>query len=288
MPKNYSILDLEEHGRGHSSGPVSTVGQQTKTKSLNRPLPVHFEDALVDNFHLKKPRNAGDVLISALGHAFIVALIILLPLCYTHAIDLPQLEKTLLIAPPPPPPPGAGPHIIHSRLKSFFAQGKLLAPQSIPKQIAQIKEEAPNAEPSFGGFTGGVPGGIPGGQLGGVLGGILGGNRQIVPPPPPPPARARTGPYRVGGKVQAPRLIHSVQPVFPILAKQARIQGTVQIDSVIDERGNVTQMRVVTGNPLLVPAAFDAVKEWKYQPTLLNGTPISVEMVVTVQFVLGN
>jgi protein TonB len=225
-------------------------------------------------------------LLSALGHGFLVALIILLPLCYTHAIDLPQLEKTFLVAPPPPPPAAA--HIIHSHPKSFFPQGKLFAPKFIPKQIAQIKEQAPPAEPSFPGLTGGVPGGIPGGQLGGVLGGILGGTRQIVSPPPPPKPQAHFGPYHVGGNVQAPRLIHQVQPLYPILAKEARIQGNVQIDSVVDEHGNVTQMRVVSGHPLLVRAAFDAVQQWKYQPTLLNGTPISVEMIVTVQFVLEN
>jgi protein TonB len=288
MRNNLTTLDLEEYNLSHPTPSTGEVHGRPKPKSPNRPVPVHFEDALVENFHLKRPRSAWDVLISALGHGLVVALIILLPLCYTHAIDLPQLEKTFLVAPPPPPPPPpAVAHVIHSIPKSFFSQGKLFAPKFIPKQIAQIKEQAPTAAPSFPGLMGGVPGGVPGGQLGGVLGGILGGYRQIAPPPPPKP-QAHSGPYRVGGRVQAPLLIHQVQPGYPILAKEARIQGNVQIDSVIDEHGNVTQMKVVSGHPLLVQAAFNAVQQWKYQPPLLNGTPISVEMIVTVQFILGN
>ena len=78
--------------------------------------------------------------------------------------------------------------------------------------------------------------------------------------------------------MQAPRLIHKVEPLYPALAKATRTQGTVVLDCVIDEHGNVTQMKLVSGHPLLVQAAFAAVQQWKYQPTLLN---------VTVNFVLG-
>jgi periplasmic protein TonB len=134
------------------------------------------------------------------------------------------------------------------------------------------------------GVPAGVIGGVPGGQIGGVLGGILGGSRQVPTPPPP---TAHKGPYRVGGKVQPPHLIEQVQPVYPPLAKQARIQGDVLIDSVIDKEGRVTQMKVVSGSPLLVQAAIQALQQWRYQPTLLNGEPVAVDMVVTVHFQLG-
>jgi protein TonB len=79
-----------------------------------------------------------------------------------------------------------------------------------------------------------------------------------------------------------------VQPIYPPLARDARIQGTVVIDSVIDANGNVTQLKLVTGHPLLVTAAFKAVQQWKYEPTRLNGVPIAVEMHVTVHFNLGS
>jgi protein TonB len=249
----------------------------------------HFADALVENSHLKRPRRLLDVFVSVVAHSFVVALLLLIPLLYTHALNLPQFEKTLLVAPPPPPPPPppAVAHLIQRLPKSFFNQGRLFAPKFIPKHIEQVKEEAQHATPAMSGVPGGVPGGIPGGQLGGVLGGILGGNHQMLPPPPPKP-ETHVGPYHVGGKVQAPQLVHQVQPVYPPLAKEARIQGDVVIDSVIDQQGNVTQMKVVSGSPLLVTAAFNAVEQWKYQPTLLNGTPIAVEMHVTVHFQLGS
>ena len=119
--------------------------------------------------------------------------------------------------------------------------------------------------------------------MGGVLGGILGGGYQVPEPPPPTPQRHK-GPYRVGGKVRAPQLIEQVQPIYPALARQARIQGNVVIDSVIDPQGDVTQMKVVSGSPLLVQAAISALKQWRYQPTLLNGEPVAVDMFVTIHF----
>ena len=88
--------------------------------------------------------------------------------------------------------------------------------------------------------------------------------------------------------MQAPRLIQEVRPTYPVLAKQTRTQGVVVLDCVIDQQGNVTQMKVVSGHPLLVPAAINAVRQWRYQPTLLNGEPVSVEMQVTVSFLMGS
>jgi protein TonB len=247
---------------------------------------THLADGMVGNFHLKRPRTWADFFVSMLGHSFVVALLILVPLLYTQAINMPQFEKTLLVAPPPPPPPlpPATVRVMPRVPKSFFTQGKLFAPKFIPKRIAQVKEEAPPAASS--GVMGGVIGGVPGGQLGGVLGGILGGSAK-VPAPPKPTRVAHEGPYRVGGQVQAPQLIRQVQPIYPSLAKIARVHGDVVIDSVIDQQGKVTEMNVVSGNPLLIRAAMQALEQWRYQPTLLNGEPVAVDMVVTVHFQLG-
>jgi protein TonB len=159
----------------------------------------------------------------------------------------------------------------------------------IPKTIAVVKDlnnRAPQPA-GTGGVVGGVIGGLPGGQLGGVLGGILGGRTHIAPPPPPK-AIVQHGPYRVGGEVQPPQLVRKIQPNYPPLARQTRTQGDVVINCMIDSQGNVTQMKLVSGPPLLVQAAMQAVGEWKYRPTLLNGTPVSVEMHVTVHFSLGS
>jgi len=266
-----------------------TQGPSKAPRLPGKTVETHFADGMVENFHLQKPRTWVDFFVSVLGHSFVVAVLILLPLYFTNPINMPQFEKTLLVAPPPPPPPPPPPaevHVIERVPTSFFAQDKLLAPKFIPKRIAQIREEAPPPESTMNGVMGGVPGGVPGGQLGGVLGGILGGTGQVPAPPPPTPV-AHKGPYRVGGRVQAPRLIEQVQPVYPPLARQARIQGDVVIDSVIDTQGHVTQMKVVSGSPLLVQAAMQALEQWRYQPTLLNGEPVAVDMFVTLHFQLG-
>jgi len=165
-----------------------------------------------------------------------------------------------------------------------YTAGKLTAPAAIPKTVSLDNAAA---APDFGGVVGGVPGGVPGGQLGGSLGGIIGGTGASVPiPPPPPPAAKRI--VRVGSNLKAPRQVYSVQPDYPILAKQTHVSGTVVVTAVLDEHGNVVGARALSGHPLLIPAALKAVLQWKYEPTLLNRTPVAVEMEVTVHFSLGS
>jgi protein TonB len=89
---------------------------------------------------------------------------------------------------------------------------------------------------------------------------------------------------RIGSQLKAPRQTLSVNPDYPTLARQTRIQGTVVVDAVIDEKGNVVQARAVSGHPLLIDAALKAVLQWKYEPTSLNGQPVSVELQVQVHF----
>jgi protein TonB len=89
---------------------------------------------------------------------------------------------------------------------------------------------------------------------------------------------------RVGGNLKPPRLIYHPAPAYPVLAKAAKIQGTVTIDAVIDEKGDVVEARVLSGPPLLIPAALQAITSWRYEPTSLNGEPIEVQMHVEVNF----
>ena len=224
-------------------------------------------------------------------HVVILAALIIVPLFTTATIQLHNFEDTTLVAPPaapPPPPPAAGravaPHITSRRPNLTYTLGKVSAPTSIPKTVSLDNSAA---EPDLGGVVGGVPGGVPGGQLGGTLGGVLGGTGTLVPiPPPPQPAQKRI--LRVGSNLKAPRQTFSIQPEYPVLAKQTHISGTVLVSAVIDEHGNVVGARAVSGHQLLIPAALKAVLQWKYEPTLLNGTPVAVEMEVTVHFSLAN
>jgi len=92
---------------------------------------------------------------------------------------------------------------------------------------------------------------------------------------------------RVGGNVQAANLINQVRPVYPPLAKQARISGTVELSAIIGKDGRVQDLKVVRGHPLLVQSALDAVKNWIYKPTLLNGEPVEVSTTIDVNFTLA-
>jgi periplasmic protein TonB len=249
--------------------------------------------ALLETGTTKSERRSPLEWLAATGaHIVIIAALVIIPLYTTGTIQLPNYDDTPLLAPPaapPPPPPAAGravaPHVTSKRPTLTYTLGKVTAPASIPKTIS-IDNSAP--EPDLGGVVGGVAGGVPGGQLGGSLGGVLGGTGTSVPIPPPPPRAAAKRIVRVGSTLKAPRQTYSVQPDYPVLAKQERIWGTVVVDAVIDEHGNVVQAHVVSGHPLLIKAALNAVLQWKYEPTLLNGTPVAIEMEVNVNFKLGS
>jgi protein TonB len=280
------VTDEEELPLSTNPTNSSPSNSQLSPKS---PKPfLNLAAGMLDNHGKKTSHRVWEVFLSFAGHSLALAIIIMIPLLYTHSMDLSQFRNTFLVAPPPPLPPPPPSHFAPSHPRFHLRDAKLYEPRVIPKQIAQIKDETPASQPVVSGVAGGVPGGVPGGQLDGVLGGILGqGNQQFVPPPLPKPLPGH-GPYRVGGKVQAPRIIRQVQPIYPIIAKEARVTGQVAIDCVIDEHGDIAQLKVVSGSPLLMTAAVNAVEQWKYQPTLLNGVPIPVEMVVTVTFQLGS
>jgi len=144
-----------------------------------------------------------------------------------------------------------------------------------------IKEEA-EPDPNTMGMQGGVPGGVAGGSMGGVLGGVIGG---AAGPPPPRPAQSR---IRQGGAVTAASLINKVNPVYPPLARQTRVAGTVRLHAIISKQGTVQQLEVLSGHPLLVQSALDAVRQWRYRPTLLNGEPVEVDTTIDVIFSLAS
>lgn len=122
------------------------------------------------------------------------------------------------------------------------------------------------------------------------------GQRASAPPPPAPKASAATKPappaqptrIRIGGNVRPPRLVREVRPIYPPLARQARIQGVVKINAIVSRDGTVQSLETVSGHPLLVNAALDAVRQWHYEPTQLNGEPVEVILVVDVNFRLSN
>ena len=251
---------------------------------------VLFDGALLDNAVHK--RKKADWLISFAVHAAIVAALIVVPLFFTQALDLTRSEITYLAPPPtpyaPPPPPAAAASVTPATRRPQLRPSTLTMPIAIPRKV-EVLRDAASESADLSTATAGVPGGVVGGVPGGVLGGVLGSMGTVAPPPPPPPpvVVASNGPLHIGGNVKSPRAISTPQPKYPMLALQARIEGDVQIDAVIDKDGNVVQERAMSGPPLLISAAVDAVKHWKYQPTYLNGEPWPIELTINVTFSLS-
>ena len=132
------------------------------------------------------------------------------------------------------------------------------------------------------GVLGGVEGGVPGGIAAGIVGGIP-EDAPPPPPPPPPPAPPR-GPVRIGGQIQQPTLIKRVEAVYPDLAMKANIQGTVILEAIVDEKGEVQNVKVLRSIPLLDRAAITAVQQWRYSPVILNGQPVPFILTVVMSF----
>jgi periplasmic protein TonB len=243
-----------------------------------------FEEMVVSSSKTQKTNKPWTVIVSMGLQVGFLAILILIPLIYTEALPKTLMSSILLAPPPPPPPPpppAAVPVVKIKPVAHLMDAGKLVAPKVIPKDVKIIKEE--EAPPDMG-VSGGVPGGVAGGSMGGVMGGVIGGVGTAAPPPP------KVNPKRVtvGGNVQAARLTNRVQPQYPPLARQTRISGTVKLHAIIGKNGEVTQLQVLSGHPLLVQAALDAVKQWRYQPTLLNGEPVEVDTEIDVIFSLAS
>jgi protein TonB len=223
--------------------------------------------------------------IAYIFEVILVGVTVLVPLIYTEALPKAQL-MTFLVAPPPPPPPppppAAAPPV--RTVRRVTVEDIMKAPTVIPKTVAQIKDEEP-PQASVG-VVGGVPGGMPGGTPGGVLGSIISG-AAVAPPPPPPPQATTPKRIRVGGQVESARLIFQPKPEYPPLAKMARIQGVVRLEAIISRDGTIQDLKVMSGHPLLVKSALEAVQRWRYQPTLLNGEPVEVVTEIDVNFTLA-
>ena len=132
-----------------------------------------------------------------------------------------------------------------------------------------------------------IEGGVPFDGIG-VNVGAPDAARIVVPPPPPPPAPPRPSIVRPGGMIREPKKIVDVRPVYPEVARQAKIEGLVIVEAIIDERGMVAETRVLRSQPLLDGAALAALRQWRYTPTLLNGVPVRVLMTITFNFALGD
>ena len=244
-----------------------------------------FEDSLIESGGRLRTKRGVTTTLSFVLQICLVGILVLLPLLYTEALPKQQL-MTFLVAPPPPPPPPPPPAAVPQRVvkvvQTDIINGELRTPTKIPKKVEMIKEEeAPPPVMASAGVVGGVPGGVPGGQMGGVIGGIISSTPVAVPKVATPQR------VRVSQGVSQGLLIRKVQPAYPPLARQARIQGSVVLQAEISKDGAIQNLQLISGHPMLAPAAIEAVKQWRYKPYYLNGEPVAVETQITVNFTLS-
>ena len=243
-----------------------------------------FEDSLIESGGKLKTKRGWTSIVSFGLQVMIVGVMILIPLIFTEA--LPKgTTMFMLVAPPPPPPPpppAAAPVKVVKQIQTDIVNGELRTPTKIPNKVKIIKEdEAPPPAMASAGVVGGVPGGVPGGSMGGVMGSILSATPTVAPKIATPQR------VRVSSGVSTGMLVRKVPPSYPPLARQARIQGTVVLQATISKEGSIENLQLISGHPMLAPAAIEAVKQWKYKPYLLNGEPVEVETQVQVNFTLS-
>jgi len=244
-----------------------------------------FEDSLIESGGRLKTKRGRTSAVAFLLEVMIIGVMVLIPLIFTEALPK-TVTLGFLVAPPPPPPPppppAAAPVKIVKQIQTDIVNGELRTPTKIPKKVQMIKEdEAPPPVMASTGVVGGVPGGVPGGSMGGVIGSVLSSTPVAVPKIATPQR------VRVSSGVQSGLLVRNVPPAYPPLARQARIQGTVLLQAEISKEGNIINLQLISGHPMLAPAAIEAVKQWKYKPYLLNGEPVEVETQVQVNFTLA-
>ena len=242
-----------------------------------------FEDSLIESGTKLKTTRGRTTTVAFLFQVGLIVVFILIPLLFTEALPKAQLLATLVAPPPPPPPPpppAAAPVKIVKQVQTDIVNGQLRTPTKIPQKVQIIKEdEAPPPMPA-GGVVGGVPGGIPGGQMGGVIGGIISSTPVAVPHVAPPTR------VRVSQGVTEGLLLRKVAPTYPPLARTARVQGKVLLQAQISKSGDIQNLTVISGHPMLVPNAIQAVRQWKYRPYLLNGEAVEVDTTIEVNFTL--
>jgi len=248
-----------------------------------------FSDSVLD-FGQQSKRHAFATTTSFVLNCLAVGVMLIMPLVFTDTLPKAQL-LTFLVAPPPPPPPPPPAaeqvqRVVRQIQTDLMNTGQLRTPTRIPQKVQMIKEEdAPPPMASTAGVVGGVPGGIPGGQLGGVIGGIVNATSSLAAVPKFQPVIPQR--VRISQGVTKGLLVHKVEPTYPPLARAARVQGEVLLSAVISVNGEIENLQLISGHPMLVPAAITAVKQWRYKPYLLNGQPVEVETQINVIFTLS-
>jgi periplasmic protein TonB len=252
---------------------------EANASGIRRKEASMFQDALfVPDRHLGA--KAAALPAAALIHMVALALLVTIPLMRVDRLPNVDLAAVILVPAPPvtplPPPKARGGNSgsrIGKKPIAAVAAGWRVAPVVIPDGIV---EEGFGVEGSESGIDGGVDYGAGGGFAANIIGNTL---YDLVGAPVEPVVRA-------AGEIKPPRLVRKTEPDYPEIARQARVEGVVILEATADIFGRVTGVRVLRSLPLLDAAAVDAVRQWIYEPMVINGRPRAVTFTVTVRFVL--
>jgi protein TonB len=237
-----------------------------------------FEDSLVESGGTVARRNPWTIAVSFTVQGILAAMALLMSLLFTDALPIRALISTVEMPPPAAEAPPASHAVKLARQPSEFNKGVLILPREIPGTIARVHDNESQAQEESQAL--GVPYGIGNATPTSALSDLLRGSHTAVP-------TVAVQKVRVSSGVEQGLLIKQVKPQYPILAQQARVQGTVVLQAVIGKDGTVQDLRVVSGHPLLTGAAIAAVKQWLYRPYYLNDRPVSVDTQINVNFVLN-
>jgi protein TonB len=238
-----------------------------------------FEQSML--FDSAPRKKAGALAVSLTVQTLVVGTMFLIPLLYTERLAFiqPSLPVFLPSFHPPEPPPQPAVPLRPTQIST--GPRVFRAPTSSPP-LAYIHDIGdPPLAPETSIHTEGLPVGLP----------IALPMIRILPPPPAVQPvsieKAPEAPVRIGGTVLAAKIMRKVTPLYPRLAIMARISGTVRLLGVVAKDGTIQQLQVVSGPPMLVNAALEAVRQWTYSPTLLNGQPVEVSAPIDVVFTLA-
>ena len=236
---------------------------------------------LVESVAAKKTTNKGwGMLVSAIFQCACLITLVAIPLLRTQALPRPMVES-LLIAPAAPASARPSQAVVSTEANQHSVRllnyNQINAPRFIPLHASIFVEPDLPPETALG-IAESVGGGLD------LLHSLAEDSTAATPVTPPVRAPQR---IREGGIIEAAKIIAQPQPTYPVLAVQASIQGNVVLHAIIGKDGRVSELEIISGDPRLVKAALDAVRQWRYQPTLLNGEPVEVDTTITVSFVLG-
>ncbi len=247
-----------------------------------------FDQSFIANSGKRRPWT---YVLGLIGELLVLGFMMLLPLIYTEKLGGLGLSHLPMVLPPrgqPEPPPIRPVDGRRSmRVAQIWDRNTLVyRPSPVVHDVQMFVDVV---DPSPGMY---VPGAIAGDSRAGT---VVGRMPDVAAPPEPPkpvehaakPVEKIDHPVRTGGDVQEARIVRRVIPIYPPLARQARVQGVVKLDGIIGRDGTIHQLRVISGHPLLVNAAVDAVRQWVYRPTFLNGEPVEVQAPIDVNFTLS-